>query len=584
MPKPVYPWRNRASFLAVAALAWGASRRRTLRALADLFRGLRVRAWNSLSLIAVLNDAYYKRWIEIAEPHWIKIISSAATPATPSRATIAIILDCADAPRARRTARSLYDAFGPDLAIWAEGGEVEGCNALPAGASIKQTLALVTGTGQTSAWILMITAGDTVAPALGSVIAGFDEVLSASDVVYWDSDVVIEGERATPWIKGNWDPLLFSARDSLSGSCVVSLGAIEAFAGEKIMSCGGVGSLFENIAASGRSPPCHVPLILSHQSLGRSAGNEALIKTMGQTTSQHPASAGNDTRGLFCSAAPQDPAEWPSVSIIIPTRDKAHLLANCMASLGKLRYGGDVEVIIVDNGSTERDALSFLAELDTSGRASVLRDDGPFNFAALNNRAAAAAKGSILCLLNNDVEALDEHWLSAMVRHATLPENGAVGALLVYPDNTVQHAGVAVGIGGAAGHIARGARLDDPLHYAWHAVTRRVTAVTAACLLVRREVFVAVGGMDEQSFPVAFNDIDFCLKVRQLGLNNVFVSEARLVHHESKSRGSDHSPAHAARFARELAAFRRRWNSADYLDPHYSPLFSRSAEPCLLAF
>ncbi|PTQ09118.1 hypothetical protein CLG96_14780 [Sphingomonas oleivorans] len=341
----------------------------------------------------------------------------------------------------------------------------------------------------------------------------------------------------------------------------------------------------ELVAKDDAPSPSHIPLILTHCAapddrlepdhwatlVTRRWREQA---TLLQCGSQQP----------FYRVAPPEPKIWPSVSIIIPTRDKVELLSACLAGLSRLRYPGACEIIVVDNGTTQPAALRLLEELQADDTVQVIRDDGPFNFSALNNRAAAQAAGDVFCLLNNDVEALDGDWLAAMVRHAVRPDVGAVGSMLLYPDGSVQHAGVAIGIGGAAGHLARGAMPTDPDHFAWHGVTRSVSAVTAACLVVRREAYFSVGGLDAAAFPVAFNDVDFCLKLQQSGLRNVFVAEARLIHHESVSRGKDHAPANIERFNGELARFRKRWGSAEHSDPHYSPLFSRSAEPCLLAF
>ena len=258
-------------------------------------------------------------------------------------------------------------------------------------------------------------------------------------------------------------------------------------------------------------------------------------------------------------------------------------MRSCLSGLARLAYPGPVEIIVVDNGSREPDALALLAAEQAAGRIRVLRDDGPFNFSRLNNRAAAIATGDYLCLLNNDVEALDGEWLTAMMRHAVQPGVGAVGAQLLYPDGRIQHAGVAVGIGGAAGHGQRGVDPASPDHAAWHAVTRQVSAVTAACLLVARTHHAAVGGLDEAGFAVAFNDVDFCLKLQAAGLANIYCAQSRLIHAESRTRPNDNRPDQQARFNAELALLQQRWSTETLPDPHHSPLFSTSAETCLLS-
>lgn len=285
----------------------------------------------------------------------------------------------------------------------------------------------------------------------------------------------------------------------------------------------------------------------------------------------------------FLLVLPPAPEAWPAVSIIIPTRDRADLMHSCLTGLAKLAYPGRVEIIVVDNGSSDAEALALLAAEEAADRIRLLRDDGPFNFSRLNNRAAAIATGDYLCLFNNDVEALDSNWLSAMVRHAVQPGVGAVGAQLLYPDGSIQHAGVAVGIGDAAGHIQRGSNPATSEHAAWHAVTRRVSVVTAACLLVERQHYEAVSGFDEEGFAVAFNDVDFCLKLQASGLANIYCAESRLFHAESRTRPRDNRSDQAERFNRELALLQQRWGTIGHCDPHHSPLFSRAAETCLLS-
>jgi GT2 family glycosyltransferase len=442
-------------------------------------------------------------------------------------------------------------------------------------------------------WLVPVRAGDLLSPWCGRALdqAARDE--EGCRIVYWDSDSIAGGRRHDPWIKGSWDPLMYLARDSLSQTCALHAGALkavvaarppESHAGEPFDSEALAALVMGMVCAEGAPPPVHVPLVLTHCA-GRndeSAGYwpRLLARHWPGPVELTPGS----TEPAFYRVVPSAPEAWPSVSVIIPTRDKAELLAACLGALGQLRYPGACEILVVDNGTTQPEALHLMETQQAAGLIRVIRDDGAFNFAALNNRAADRAAGELLCLLNNDVEALDGDWLEAMVRHAARPDVGAVGALLLYPDGSVQHAGVSIGTGGAAGHLARQAMPGDPMHFAWHGVTRTVSAVTAACLVVRREAYLDVGGLDEEAFAVAFNDVDFCLRLGRQGLRNVFVAESLLIHHESVSRGKDHSPANLARFTGELTRFRERWASEDFRDPHYSPLFSRSAEPCLLAF
>ena len=200
----------------------------------------------------------------------------------------------------------------------------------------------------------------------------------------------------------------------------------------------------------------------------------------------------------------------------------------------------------------------------------ILLRPEPFNFSRLNNSAVQEATGDVLAFLNNDIEVTHEEWLEEMLTLALQPHAGCVGAKLLYPDGRIQHAGIVLGLGGVAGHGHRFARADDPGYLGRLQCVQNVSAVTAACLLVRKRVFNQVGGFDE-SLTVAFNDVDFCLKVRAAGYLNLWTPFAELIHHESVSRGRDLTPSKARRFADEYAMMQRNWGLELLSDPYYSP-------------
>ena len=228
----------------------------------------------------------------------------------------------------------------------------------------------------------------------------------------------------------------------------------------------------------------------------------------------------------------------PKVSIIVPTKDQFKILKKCVDSLIEKTDYANLELIIVDNQTTDAKALSYLASLQKKyGFVTVLKYDKPFNYSDINNWAAKTATGDVLLLMNNDVEVLDGGWLKAMVKHAIRDEVGCVGAKLLFPDRTIQHAGVAVGIHGVADHMYRSmeeTELNDP--YGCLRVVRNPLAVTAAVLAIRRPLFEALGGLDAKRFKVAFNDVDLCLRAEEAGYRTVWTPEACLVHHESKTR------------------------------------------------
>ncbi|MGH1571518.1 glycosyltransferase [Methylobacterium sp. P31] len=267
------------------------------------------------------------------------------------------------------------------------------------------------------------------------------------------------------------------------------------------------------------------------------------------------------------------PEPAPKVSIVIPSRDRLDLIARvCRGVLHETAYVS-IELIIVDNGSTDPAVLAHYDLLRSDPRVRILIDPQPFNFAAMVNAGVAVASGAVVVLLNNDVAVLEPGWLEAMVRQASRPEVGAVGAKLLYGDGTLQHAGVVVGLGGRAGHILRRRPGDTPGHLGRLRVAHEVSAVTAACLAVSREKYRAVGGFDAEAFPVDFNDVDFCLRLGAAGWKTVWTPDATLAHLESVSRGPSVG-AKRSRFEQEAARFSERWRDVIRHDPFYHPALS----------
>ncbi|EEY46436.1 glycosyltransferase [Vibrio mimicus] len=277
------------------------------------------------------------------------------------------------------------------------------------------------------------------------------------------------------------------------------------------------------------------------------------------------------------------PKPMPLVSMIIPTRNGQEVLSVCIDSiLGKTTYP-NYEIIIVDNGSDCPETLAYLDKLEQKHpNVVVMRDESPFNYSALNNKAAAIAKGEVLALVNNDVEVITPDWLTEMVGHVIQAQNGAVGARLWYPDNTLQHGGV-IFVGGVAGHAHKHLPKGMPGYACRAIVAQNYSAVTAACLVVRKAVFEQVGGLNETDLTVAFNDIDFCLKVQEAGYFNVWTPYAELYHYESKTRGFEDTPEKQARFAKEVAYMRSRWGNQLDADPFYNPNLTMAREDFSLA-
>ena len=268
-----------------------------------------------------------------------------------------------------------------------------------------------------------------------------------------------------------------------------------------------------------------------------------------------------------------------TISIIIPTRNRVELLESCLESLHPVLTSSDVNLLVVDNDSIEEKTLRFLDWLKNKRRTRVLHVPGPFNYARLNNLAAREAESDLLLFLNNDVKALDGTWLDEMRARLAEPDVGAVGALLAWPSGMVQHGGVVLGPGFAATHAFNDRTTDDPGYTDLLRVAHECSAVTAACLLTRRSDYLALGGMDEIHFPVSFNDVDYCLRLRARSRRIIMTPHARLIHLELASRGGLTSSDHAARFARELTALRHRWGEALLRDPFYNPTLSLDPIP-----
>jgi glycosyltransferase involved in cell wall biosynthesis len=421
----------------------------------------------------------------------------------------------------------------------------------------------------------------------------------SADIIFSDEDRLDDkdGSRHSPYFKPDWDPDLI-----LSQNFVCHLSA---FRRSLINDIGGFRLGFEGsqdhdlILRASRATSAerirHIPSVLYHWRLRGDASFsdtqlQRCVIASRQAVEEHLQLIPGG-QGAHVLPHPHVPnyhrVQWalpdvlPRVSVIIPTRDHAILLRECTNGvLYKTDYK-NIELVVIDNSSSEPSALALLEELDTLPNVTILRDNNPFNYSALNNIAANAATGEILVLLNNDIEVIKADWLKEMVSQVVRPGVGTVGARLLYGNGTVQHAGVTLGTGefssgpGVAGHFGLNEASHDPGYFAHSMLARTVCASTAACLAVRREVFKEFGGFDEVHLPVAFNDVDFCLRVREAGLRNVWTPFAELLHLESATRGEDDSPDKKARVTFEGLYMRKRWGHLLDRDPYYNANFSR---------
>ena len=260
----------------------------------------------------------------------------------------------------------------------------------------------------------------------------------------------------------------------------------------------------------------------------------------------------------------RDLTEAKKITIIIPVRDQMELLAKCLHSLTSKTCYAPYEIVVVDNGSASEEARRFFSQ----SKHRVLHFEGPFNYSAMNNFAVEETDSPWILFLNNDTEVIESEWLTIMAEHVQRPAVGAVGPKLVYPDDTVQHAGIVLGVGGIAEHAFRGLPADAPGVCRQLQITRNYSAVTGACLLTRRDVFNQVGGFDEERLPVTYNDVDLCLKMRRAGYRIIYTPFAKLYHHESATRRPAIEP-------RETEVMRERWAEMLQDDPFYNPNLSR---------
>lgn len=264
------------------------------------------------------------------------------------------------------------------------------------------------------------------------------------------------------------------------------------------------------------------------------------------------------------------PKDEPLVSIIIPTKDGFNILSKCIKSILEKTIYKNYEIIIIDNQTTSKKTLAYFDKLNTYENIRIIKYPYAFNYSAINNFAVQHAKGEIIALLNNDVEIISYHWLTEMVQNAIREDIGAVGAMLYYDDNTIQHAGVILGIGGVAGHSHKYFQKGVNGYFSRLKIIQNLSAVTGACIVVRKKLYEEVGGLEEKNLKIAFNDVDFCLKLLEKGYRNLWTPYVELYHHESISRGKENNPEKIARFNSEIDYMKSRWLNYLQADNYYN--------------
>lgn len=401
-------------------------------------------------------------------------------------------------------------------------------------------------------------------------------------LVYGDEDSLdARGERIDPWFKPDFDADSLWAMDSLGAPALWRTSALRERLGTEPLEPGAERHDLLLRGTQGLTADLvhHVPGVLAHRralqcdALAASRAVQRALLRAGVAGCAEPDADPPAARAGLVRVRFAVPAPAPLVSIVIPTRNGLELLQRAVESIRKLTTWPRYDITVVDNGSDDTACLRWMAAAERAGHLRVLRDDRPFNFAALNNAAVARMTGDLIALVNNDVELLTPGWLEEMVSLALQPGVGAVGARLWYEDGTLQHGGVLLGIGEVAAHALRGLPRGNGGPGARTLRLQGYRAVTAACLVVQRAHWQRVGGMDE-GLAVAFNDIDFCLKLAAAGLRNLWTPHAEMLHFESVSRGRDHDPAKKARYRAEAAVMRQRWGPWIATDPFYNPQLS----------
>ncbi|MFD1949210.1 glycosyltransferase [Sphingomonas arantia] len=518
-------------------------------------------------MISVLVPTY-----NTPEPLLIEMIESVRKQVYPNW-QLCIADDASTQPQVARVLER-YAALDPRIKVHMRPQNGHICHAT------NDALALADGS-----WIAMLDHDDLLAPnALLSVAQALEEKPDAV-ILYSDEDKInASGLREQPYFKPEYSPELLLAQNYINHLSVYRTSAVRDAGGWRV---GFEGSQDHDLVlrmVEGARPDqiVHIPKILYHWRA--IAGSTALGGDQKNYTLDAGVAAVEDhlrrtSRDATVEVLPKVhhyrvrhalPEPKPLVSLLIPTRDKASVLKLAVDSIIEKSTYDPYEIIIIDNGSTEQETFDLFDSWKDDARIRVISFDKPFNYSEINNFGVRAARGSVIALVNNDVEVITPDWIEEMTAWALQPDIGCVGAKLYYPDLTLQHGGVIIGLGGVAGHSHKHFQHDSPGYFNRLQVHQNLSAVTAACLFVRREVYEEVGGLEE-ILTVAFNDVDFCLRVREAGYRNLWTPFAELYHHESISRGAEDNPEKIARAAREVAFMKERWREKLQSDPFYSP-------------
>jgi glycosyltransferase involved in cell wall biosynthesis len=460
--------------------------------------------------------------------------------------------------------------------------------------SAASNSALVLTTGE---WVALMDQDDLLAEHAFFWVADAINRNQNAHLIYSDEDKIdASGRRFDPYFKCDWNVDLFYSHNLITHLGIYRTKIVKEIGGFKE---GLEGAQDYDLAL--RCTECiepnqihHIPRVLYHwrahdKSTAHSADAKpyAMLageKALNEHFQRQKINARAELIGYGYRVHYSLPDRLPLVSLIILTKNMLSLLQKCVESILKKTTYPRYEILIVDNGSDDRATLRYLEELRINPIIRIVRDNGIFNYSALNNTAVKLAKGEVIGLLNNDLEVISPDWLSEMVSIALQPKVGAVGARLWYPNESLQHGGVILGIGGWAGHAHKGFRKGHRGYAGRMSLISGFSAVTGACLIVRKQLYEQSGGLNESDLQVSCNDVEFCLRLREAGYRNIWTPYAELYHHESATRGYENTPEKQKRSAKEVTYMKQHWGDILLGDTAYSPNLTLTYEDFSLAW
>ena len=522
----------------------------------------------------------YQSWVET----WERYGPEAALP-TPSLPLV-IALSGAPSPADKDYWNELGRAIGAIQVVWIEGA-ITAQRAFDIVATAPRTGA--------DAYVAFLHASDRLSSLAPLRLDA--AIKTEAAIIYGDEDQVdAGGRRFAPWFKPDFGEDLFLCQNGFGRAVFFRRAALQRVSMPDAVDLDAFIYALALEVAAANGGALHCPGILLHVAGDPATtprprvfylSGDTRIQAAGVFIARMPSLAGAkvERSGSFEFLRLRHPMPDPPAlaSVVIPTRDRKDLLELCIKSLDERTAYRNIEIIIVDNDSAEAVTKAYFTALAQRPDVRIVPGPGPFNYSRLVNLGSAHARGEILVMLNNDIEAFEPDWLHEMVSHAVRPDVGIVGCLLLYPERSVQHAGVIVGLSGVAGHMYAEAAPDDPGYAGRILVTQDLSAVTGACHVMRRKVFLRLGGLDERNLAVAYNDIDFCLRAREAGMRVIYTPHARLLHRHSASRGSDVRAERLASFTTEREYMRTRWAHVIFDDPYFNPNMSLSGKRGRLA-